>query len=530
MQALIAARISGTHCNFCISGCCAALKVVVAAVARQKITVNPAIVDLFMVSLRRCLFRNCCWGISPLRPGPLRRMIRAGSIDRARARWDQAESPSRSRFLFEHDLRANALRLSRGKPLHTFPDHALPRDGAAAVDGAAIGTRRRACMRAGAAGAGGRAGVGDGVAAHAGKRTGVVAGPAGAAARTAGRPATARSRSAAGAGPCVGAGSARHHHHRRDGCRTQIRLDRKHASLLTVTAPHRREEKFAPEFCGGIAGHRPGVTFCIARAAHLAGSRRLSLRYFYKGTSKKGTWMNQRPHILVIEDDIEIRSLLRDYLAREGFRVDVGDGGAALDRFRATLGEPDLVVLDIMLPGEDGPSICRRLRAGPRVPILMLTAKGEDIDRIVGLEMGADDYLPKPFNPRELVARINAVLRRLAAPLPPGAPAVEPEQVSFGNMTINLATRTLERDGQSMSLTTGEFALLKVLVTNPRTPLSRGKLMELARGREYEVFDRSIDVQISRLRKLVEQDPANPAYIQTVWGFGYVFVPDGRQQ
>ncbi|TMG69137.1 MAG: response regulator, partial [Betaproteobacteria bacterium] len=164
------------------------------------------------------------------------------------------------------------------------------------------------------------------------------------------------------------------------------------------------------------------------------------------------------------------------------------------------------------------------------VPIIMLTAKGEDVDRIVGLEMGADDYLPKPFNPRELVARINAVLRRRAAPLPPGAPAVEPEQVSFGNMTVNLATRTLERDGQSMSLTTGEFALLKVLVTNPRTPLSRDKLMELARGREYEVFDRSIDVQISRLRKLVEKDPAHPAYIQTVWGFGYVFVPDGRPQ
>jgi two-component system phosphate regulon response regulator OmpR len=191
----------------------------------------------------------------------------------------------------------------------------------------------------------------------------------------------------------------------------------------------------------------------------------------------------------------------------------------------------DLLVLDLMLPGEDGLSICRRLRGGKNtIPIIMLTAKGEDVDRIVGLEMGADDYLPKPFNPRELVARINAVLRRRAAPLPPGAPAAGQEKVSFGNMTINLATRTLERDGQSMSLTTGEFALLKVLVTNPRTPLSRDKLMELARGREYEVFDRSIDVQVSRLRKLVEKDPAHPAYIQTVWGFGYVFVPDGQAQ
>jgi two-component system phosphate regulon response regulator OmpR len=189
----------------------------------------------------------------------------------------------------------------------------------------------------------------------------------------------------------------------------------------------------------------------------------------------------------------------------------------------------DLLVLDLMLPGEDGLSICRRLR-GTRntIPVIMLTAKGEDVDRIIGLEMGADDYLPKPFNPRELVARINAVLRRRAAPLPPGAPSSEVETVGFGDMVVNLATRTLERDGRSLSLTTGEFALLKVLVTHPRTPLSRDKLMELARGREYEVFDRAIDVQVSRLRKLIEKDPSRPAYIQTVWGFGYVFVPDGK--
>jgi two-component system phosphate regulon response regulator OmpR len=142
--------------------------------------------------------------------------------------------------------------------------------------------------------------------------------------------------------------------------------------------------------------------------------------------------------------------------------------------------------------------------------------------------MGADDYLPKPFNPRELVARINAVLRRRAAPLPPGAPSAAAESVSFGGMTVNLATRALTKDGETVSLTTGEFALLKVLVTHPRVPLSRDKLMELARGREYEVFDRAIDVQVSRLRKLVEPDPANPTFIQTVWGFGYVFVPDGK--
>ena len=234
--------------------------------------------------------------------------------------------------------------------------------------------------------------------------------------------------------------------------------------------------------------------------------------------------------ILVVEDDPDIGRLVADLLRKEGFAVEVANDAVAMDAALARM-RPDLIILDLMLPGEDGLSICRRLRGGKNtLPIIMLTAKGEDVDRIVGLEMGADDYLPKPFNPRELVARINAVLRRRTAPPPPGAPAVEPESVSFGNMTVNLATRTLERDGQSISLTTGEFALLKVLVTNPRTPLSRDKLMELARGREYEVFDRSIDVQVSRLRKLVEKDPGHPAYIQTVWGFGYVFVPDGAPQ
>ncbi len=157
----------------------------------------------------------------------------------------------------------------------------------------------------------------------------------------------------------------------------------------------------------------------------------------------------------------------------------------------------------------------------------MLTAKGDDVDRIVGLEMGADDYLPKPFNPRELVARINAVLRRRAPSGPPGAPSADTEVHRFGAFELNLGTRQLERDGKPVSLTTGEFSVLKVLVQHPREPLSRDKLMAMARGREYEVFDRSIDVQISRLRKLVEEDPSHPRYIQTVWGFGYVFVPDG---
>ena len=235
-----------------------------------------------------------------------------------------------------------------------------------------------------------------------------------------------------------------------------------------------------------------------------------------------------KTRILVVDDDLRLRDLLQRYLTEQGFTVHTVSDAAGMDKM---MGRErfDLLVLDLMLPGEDGLSVCRRLRGTKSsVPIIMLTAKGEEVDRIVGLEMGADDYLPKPFNPRELVARIHAVLRRRAAPPPPGAPSAEPEKVHFGSMTVDLATRTLVREGKTVSLTTGEFALLKVLVTHPRTPLSRDRLMELARGREYEVFDRSIDVQVSRLRKLVEKDPARPAYIQTVWGFGYVFVPDGE--
>jgi two-component system phosphate regulon response regulator OmpR len=184
-----------------------------------------------------------------------------------------------------------------------------------------------------------------------------------------------------------------------------------------------------------------------------------------------------------------------------------------------------------MLPGEDGLAICRRLRTnaaqGSGPAIVMLTAKGDEVDRIVGLEMGADDYLPKPFNPRELVARVNAVLRRRQPAGPPGAPALDTEIHRFGAFEFNLAMRSLARDGKPVTLTTGEYSVLKVLVQHPRQPLSRDKLMELARGREYGVFDRSIDVQISRLRKIVEEDPSHPRHIQTVWGFGYVFVPDG---
>ena len=230
--------------------------------------------------------------------------------------------------------------------------------------------------------------------------------------------------------------------------------------------------------------------------------------------------------ILVVDDDLRLRDLLGQYLTEQGYSVDLAADAAEMDK-RLARNHYALMVLDLMLPGEDGLAICRRLRGnGQAIPIIMLTAKGDEIDRILGLEMGADDYLPKPFNPRELLARINAVLRRNVA-LPPGAPDAEQGTAEFGPFRLDLATRQLTKHGAAINLTSGEFALLKILVGHARQPLSRDKLMELARGREHEAYDRSIDVQISRLRKLLEQDPSQPRLIQTVWGFGYVFVPDG---
>jgi two-component system phosphate regulon response regulator OmpR len=236
------------------------------------------------------------------------------------------------------------------------------------------------------------------------------------------------------------------------------------------------------------------------------------------------------PHtdkIIVVDDDARIRELLQRYLTEEGFDVATAEDAKALSQ--ALQREPvDLIVLDLMMPGEDGLSVCRRLRAtGSKTPIIMLTAKGEDVDRIVGLEVGADDYLGKPFNPRELLARIHAVLRRRPPQEVPGAPASENESVSFGPYLFDLAARTLHRNGEDISLTTGEFAMLKALVRHPRQPLTREKLALLARGRDFEPYDRSLDVQISRLRKLLEHDSNSPRYIQTVWGVGYVFVPEG---
>lgn len=253
-----------------------------------------------------------------------------------------------------------------------------------------------------------------------------------------------------------------------------------------------------------------------------------------------------RNRILVVDDDLRLRDLLKRYLTEQGFSADTVADGQALDR-ALTRNRYDLIVLDVMLPIEDGFAICRRIRAGASqannaatgttidaslatIPIIMLTAKGDDVDRILGLEMGADDYLAKPFNPRELVARINAVMRR-QAPLPtPGAPSSSDEIVVFGQFSLNLGTRELLKAGAAVPMTTGEFGLLKVLAGHQRVPLSRDKLTELARGREHDTFDRAIDVQVSRLRKLLGEDPTNPRFIQTVWGRGYVFIPDGTKQ
>lgn len=230
--------------------------------------------------------------------------------------------------------------------------------------------------------------------------------------------------------------------------------------------------------------------------------------------------------ILVVDDDMRLRALLERYLQEQGYVVRSVANGEQMDRLLERENF-HLLVLDLMLPGEDGLSICKRIcQREQHLPIIMLTAKGDEVDRIIGLELGADDYLAKPFNPRELLARIKAVLRRLGSEVP-GAPAQEETIIAFSDYRLNLATREMTHNGDPMSLTSGEFAVLKALVSHPREPLSRDKLMNLARGRDYSALERSIDVQVSRLRRMIETDPANPRYIQTVWGIGYVFVPDG---
>ena len=227
--------------------------------------------------------------------------------------------------------------------------------------------------------------------------------------------------------------------------------------------------------------------------------------------------MTQDEHIFIVEDDPEIRQLVEDYLAQNGFNVTACDGGTSLDQALALRPGPDLIVLDIMLPGEDGLSICRRLRANSTVPILMLTAKSEDVDRIVGLELGADDYLIKPFNPRELLARIRAILRRGQAAETKSA------RVSLGALTVDRDMRAVHADdGTEIVLTSAEFDLLECFITRPGRVLSRDQLMDWTRGRQSDVFDRTIDVQLSRLRKKIERDDAQ--FFKTIRNQGYMLV------
>ena len=231
--------------------------------------------------------------------------------------------------------------------------------------------------------------------------------------------------------------------------------------------------------------------------------------------------------IWVVDDDPELRQMVGTYLIDQGYDVrclcDVKQLEARLEFQR-----PDLVVLDLMLPGDDGLTALRRLRdAGDDLPVVMLTARGDGVDRIIGLEQGADDYLGKPFLPRELTARIEAVLRRRSS-IPAGTPLADGAQVNFGDNQLDLAARTLVRQGTTQVITSGEFSLLAAFVQHPHRPLSRERLIELARGPASDTDSRSMDVQVSRVRKLIEDDPSRPRYVQTVWGYGYVFVPDGE--
>jgi two-component system OmpR family response regulator len=239
--------------------------------------------------------------------------------------------------------------------------------------------------------------------------------------------------------------------------------------------------------------------------------------------------MERTPHLLVVDDDREIRTLLSQFLGRHGYRVSTARDGGEMARLLAA-GRVDLLILDLMLPGEDGLSLCRRLRAEGDTPIIMLTAMGEETDRIVGLEMGADDYLPKPFNPRELLARIKAVLRRSGgpgAPLSAGGNGAEAggRVLVFEGWRLNLARRELHSaEGVLVQLSAGEFDLLAAFVEHPQRVLTRDQLLDLARGRAAVPFDRSIDVQVSRLRRKIEPDPADPTLIKTVRGGGYLFA------
>jgi two-component system OmpR family response regulator len=238
--------------------------------------------------------------------------------------------------------------------------------------------------------------------------------------------------------------------------------------------------------------------------------------------------MPNPPHILVVDDHREIRDALAKYLGRNAMRATTAANAVAMDA-ALKAGRFDLIVLDVMMPGEDGLSVCRRLRANGTIPVLMLTALGDETDRIVGLEVGADDYLAKPFNPRELLARIKAILRR-AGQAPSAGGAMAGRRLGFDRWVLDTDRRTLTGDdGAEVPLTSAEFRLLSALLERPRFVLSRSQLLDLTSGRAAQVFDRTIDNQISRLRRKIERDPAKPALIATHWGGGYALAADVRE-
>jgi len=231
--------------------------------------------------------------------------------------------------------------------------------------------------------------------------------------------------------------------------------------------------------------------------------------------------------LLVVDDDSGLRELLQEYLTTQGYEVNAVADGIAMEQYlqQHTV---NLVILDLMLPGEDGLSLARKLRARGNLPIIMLSARGEDVDRIIGLEVGADDYLAKPFNPRELLARIRAVLRRQDETQALVEVDESAMMYKFGPFQLELNSRSLLKSGVELPLTAGEFNLLRIFVEHPNRVLNRDFLMDLMKGYERSPFDRSIDVRVTRLRRKIELDPATPEYVRTVWGEGYLFTPAGK--
>ena len=232
-------------------------------------------------------------------------------------------------------------------------------------------------------------------------------------------------------------------------------------------------------------------------------------------------------HLLVVDDDRETRELLSLYLGQQGFDVAVVEDGKAMDAWLAD-NTTDLVILDLMLPGEDGLSIARRLQGDHGLPIVMISARGEELDRIVGLEVGADDYLPKPFNPRELLARVRAVLRRSGSS--DALPKERGKHYEFGDFRFDGEKRVLYRGTEEIDLSRAEFDLLQVFVKRPNRVLSRDQIMDYLGGHDRDPFDRSIDVRVTRLRHKIEEDPSDPRLIRTAWGVGYQFTPEGIPQ